>query len=329
MLHITNGDSAAGTLRQAGVPGDVLAWRDVLHEGPVPERLTNDELRVVRARFIADSGWGAFEDTLEGFTRRDKCLADSLAHEEVVLWFEHDLYDQLQLLQLLDWFAGRDLGTTRLSMICNAEYLGAATADRLRELFPDRRPVSATEQDLGRKAWTAFRSSNPSALTDLLGQDTSTLPFLRGALLRHLQQFPSARNGLSRSESQALEVVAGGVTKLAKIYVASHHEREESIFLGDCIFATYMEELSRGAEPLIMREDGKTLVAPRKPAVDFADFWGSEVKLTDSGRAVLEAKKDRVKVNGINRWLGGVHLQDTDRCWRWNQAAGRLQTAAA
>src|SRR5689334_4401749 len=32
MLHITNGDSVGQTLRQTGLPGDILIWRDILHE---------------------------------------------------------------------------------------------------------------------------------------------------------------------------------------------------------------------------------------------------------------------------------------------------------
>ena len=32
LLHVTNGDSAAGTLRETSLGGDVLAWRDVLNE---------------------------------------------------------------------------------------------------------------------------------------------------------------------------------------------------------------------------------------------------------------------------------------------------------
>ena len=39
MLHITNGGSAASGLREAGIPGAIVAWNDVLHEGPVPAGL--------------------------------------------------------------------------------------------------------------------------------------------------------------------------------------------------------------------------------------------------------------------------------------------------
>src|SRR5947209_16411673 len=105
MLHITNGDSAAGSLRASGVPGAVLPWRDLLHDGPVPAGLTLDELRSVRVRCISDQGQGAYNTALEDLAQRDAMLQAASGEDEVVLWFEHDLYDQLQLLQLLDWFA--------------------------------------------------------------------------------------------------------------------------------------------------------------------------------------------------------------------------------
>jgi Domain of unknown function (DUF1835) len=324
MLHITNGDSAAQVIRRAGVPGDVLPWRDVLHEGPVPQGLPFEELRGVRARFIAAAGWASFDDALADFGERDRVLEESLAQGEVVLWFEHDLYDQLQLFQLLDWFSAQDGGASRLSLICNAEYLGSSTPKQLRDRFPGRQPVSASHLNLGRQAWAAFRSPDPTALTELLHQDTSVLPFLGPALGRHLQQFPSVTNGLSRSEAQALEVIASGVTRLRDVYVASHHAQEEAIFLGDSIFGLYMESLSREREPLVVGRDDRVLAMPRA-AAEAGAFWSSHARLTEVGRAVVEGRADRVNVNGIDRWLGGVHLYGVDARWRWNEATQRLQ----
>ena len=57
-LHITNGDVAAERIRGSSLPGEVLPWRDLLHEGPVPAGLSLDEMSRVRARFIAGSMWG-------------------------------------------------------------------------------------------------------------------------------------------------------------------------------------------------------------------------------------------------------------------------------
>src|SRR5712691_11825056 len=119
MLHITNGHSVG--IPRTGIPGEVSYWLDVLHEGPVPAGLTLEQLSAVRAQFLADTGWG---DPRSDFARRDAQLAGWARHEEIVLWFKHDLYDQLQLIQILDWFAARDLDKTKLRLICIGEFPG-------------------------------------------------------------------------------------------------------------------------------------------------------------------------------------------------------------
>jgi hypothetical protein len=168
MLHLTNGDSAASGIRESGLSAEVLSWIDVLHEGPVPPDLDLDQLRIVRAEFIASCGWGTFEEAVEQFSQRDRALAQSLGQDEVVLWFEHDLYDQLQLVQILDWFAQQEVVRTKLTLICDAEYLGSSTVERLRVRYPERQPVSPKQLALARAAWAAFRSPDPTHLTDLL-----------------------------------------------------------------------------------------------------------------------------------------------------------------
>ena len=124
MLHITNGDCAAELIRACGIGGDVLPWRDVLHEGPVPAGLELRELSLLRASYIAEQGWGELAQVQDRFHERDRTLADLVRHEEVVLWFEHDLYDQLQLLQLLDWLGAADRSGTCISLICINRYPG-------------------------------------------------------------------------------------------------------------------------------------------------------------------------------------------------------------
>jgi hypothetical protein len=100
-LHVTNGESAGNTLRQTTLGGSVLPWQDTLHEGPVPA-LPRKELLRARAQFLADCGWGREEALLSSLERRDRQLVVAFRDDaHVVLWFEHDLYDQLQLLDVL------------------------------------------------------------------------------------------------------------------------------------------------------------------------------------------------------------------------------------
>jgi hypothetical protein len=319
MLHVTNGDSAAEGIRASGVAGEVLPWRDVLHEGPVPAGLALAELSRVRAGFIADKGWGEADEVRREFAARDQVLTDFGSHEEVVLWFEHDLYDQLQLAQLLDFFASAELGGTRLTLVCGPEYLGPATPQRLAERFGDRTEVSAEQLALGRAAWAAFRSPDPRAVAARVMLEMPELPFLRTSLIRHLEQFPSTRNGLSRSEQQALEAIDAGAGTVREAYLASHQRREDPIWLGDSTFADYLEVLAAGAMPLLTLGDGPS---------GTPGSMERSVALTTAGREVLGERADQVRLNGIDRWLGGVHLQGEEAAWRWDVAHRRLAEAS-
>jgi hypothetical protein len=315
MLHITNGDAAVARLVRAGVAGDILPWRDVLHDGPVPEGLALDDLSRVRARFIADCGWGEFEEVVADFEARDRALGAFREHAEVVLWFEHDLYDQLQLLQLLDWLATEERGATRVTMVCEPEYLGTLPPERVRDLAAARREVTPGQYGLGRAAWRAFRSPDPTTIENLILRDTSDLPFVGPALARHLEQFPSAANGLSRSERQAIEAILAGHITIRSAFQAATHEVEEPVWLGDGVFVWYLEGLAAGRAPLV--RFGRETENP----ID------REVRVTDDGERVLAGEADRVELNGLDRWLGGVRLSGGAAAWRWDERARRLVRA--
>jgi hypothetical protein len=302
MLHITNGDSVS--LRETALGGEVVAWQDVLHEGPVPAGLTLEELRPVRARLLAKLSSRPESLILAQLEKRDRALVNFQDWDEVVLWFEHDLYDQLQLIQILNWFAGRDPGRTPLYLINVDHYLGPMRPAELLALYPNRARVTSAQTELASRAWSAFSSPDPRLLTCLIEEPTSELPYLAGALERHLEQFPSVENGLSRTERQILEITASGVTQSGAIFRADR-DREERVFMGDLVFSTYIQGLANARVPLLH------FVDPKSP------FWEGSVEVTQEGCAVLRGEADHIELNGIDRWLGGVHLQGAN-LWRWN-----------
>ncbi|MEA2583258.1 MAG: hypothetical protein QOF33_1343 [Thermomicrobiales bacterium] len=326
MLHVTNGDSAAELIAGSGLSETVLPWRDVLHEGPIPAGLSLDELRDVRARFIADRGWGSYARVRADLAQRDETLAAFREHEEVVLWFEHDIYDQLQLLQILDWFAGQTRGATALSLICIGTFpdvapfhgLGQLTAAQIASLFPTRRPVSTEQLNLARAAWTAIRSSDPTDVERIIRGDTRSLPFLRQALIRFLEEYPGLRGGLSRTERQALEELCTDNRTPVELFRASV-DREERPFLGDLTFWTQLRGLAAGSFPLLAPLDGTRLAGHPKDQ-DPAHFAHQPFAVTDQGRAVVAGEADQVMLNGIDRWLGGVHLEGHIVSWRWDDS---------
>src|SRR5450432_2266195 len=114
MLHIHNGESSANTLKESTIQGEQFAFRDALIGGPTPARVAGDEWRQLRAAHLSESYGVNREDCELGLRRQAELLSRYADHDEVVLWFEHDLFCQLNLIYLLDWFHSRDLGETKL-----------------------------------------------------------------------------------------------------------------------------------------------------------------------------------------------------------------------
>ncbi len=318
MLHVTNGDCAVERLRAAGMQGTLLPWRDVLHDGPVPGGLALDALSRVRADFIARGMSAADAQAVRrDFAARDHTLAASAAEDAVVLWFEHDLYDQLQLVQLLHWFA--DHPPPRLTLINPPEYLGLMEAGRMQALFAARAAVTPAQLDVGRQAWDAFRGPDPRRLETVMhADDVGALPHLRAALRRLLEEYPSTDDGLSRSERQALQAFAAGAGTLRDAYPRAHHEVEDPIWMGDSSFVDVVQALASGPAPLLELYDAEDA---KHPVLDRA------VRLTGLGRDVLEGRADAVKAHGIDRWMGGVRLDGRSVPWRWDRRAGRIVPA--
>ena len=318
MLHITSGDSAAEQMRAGKITGEILPWRDILHEGPLPANLTLEALRHIRARFVASCGWGELPSLLELFAARNAALESFRRHEEVLLWFEEDLVDQLQLIQILDWFEERNLGETRLSLVNATEPLGTLSPDAFRVLWEGRRAVMPQEMEAAREAWKELRNPDPSGLEKLLQRGVPALPRLGPALLRFLQEFPSVKNGLSRTEEGALQAIARGRSVLHEAFIAAHHEREERVFLGDVVFALSLRRLSDVEIPLLAMEDGSPVILPRDEAGAEA-FWRQRAVITGAGKDVASGKLDHVRLNGIQRWIGGTFLQGRGPLWRWDE----------
>jgi hypothetical protein len=310
MLHVTNGDAAVPIIRAAGVEGDVLPWRDVLHEGPVVAPATLDSLRPLRAKFLASPGGSAVEIARE-LEERDRRLGAIASDKEVTLWFEHDLYDQLQLAQILDWCATArkqpPYNAPRLTLIQADNYLGLMAPAQARTLWESRRDVTDAQLEAAQRAWGAFASDDPRVIEIVL-DEVAALPFMRAALVRHLEEFPAVENGLSRTERQALETLVVGSWPFHELFQAAHIEREDPFFLGDLVFLERLKALASGDEPLVRMDNEKV--------------W-----LTDAGRAVLAGTRDRVETLGIDRWLGGVHLKGRQVPFRWDSEARLIVSA--
>jgi hypothetical protein len=294
----------------------VLPWQDVLHEGPVPA-VSRPQLLRLRATFLSGCGWGSRSAILSSLERRDRRLVEALREGvQVVLWFEHDLFDQLQLLDVLA--LARDLRAAPELIVIDSfpgkpafRGLGELTADELETLWPARRPATPEALDVAAAAWDAFRAPEPSALAQLAVRGSDALPFLDNALLRLLEGLPAPENGLSGTERRALEAIAAGTRTPLAAFVAEQ-ELELAAFLGDAWFYRALADL----DGLVETIDGSPLPAP-PPLSDAHVFARLPIRLTKEGERVLHGEADRVELLGIDRWIGGVHIT-RENVWRWD-----------
>jgi hypothetical protein len=300
VLHITNGSSVG--LAQTGVGGGFLFWDDVLHDGPVPQ-LPLEELSDLRAHFIAEAYGRPEEEVSNAFEQRDATLRSFHDHEELVLWFEHDLFDQLQLLQVLAWLSDKARGGTRISLIQTDSYLGRMSPNELSEWFPKRVSVTDEQLRLAAEAWNAFTAPNPAGLIRIHKSDTSALPHLGAALRRLCEQYPWERDGLSRTERQILKVVSEGASTMGAAFRADQR-LEDPQFMSDATYARQLRDLGACRNPLLHVDEHGTLMK-------------ITLRLTAAGRNVLDGRADQIALNGVDRWIGGVHLS-AGSLWRWN-----------
>jgi hypothetical protein len=312
-LHITNGDCAASTLREF-LTDPVTITADVLHDGPAP-RVDLDSWHALRAKYLEPIDETAFERTRRELAQWDRMVTDAGRHDEIVLWFEHDLFDQLLLIRTLDLLGGR----RSVSLICIDRFpgverfvgLGQLNAGQLASLVSTRRPVTDDQYALATKAWDAFRAPDPTDLATMVRQPDSmqALPFLARALRRFLEEYPSTTNGLSRTETAVLRELEAGPRSGLDLFVGTQAQ-EGQPFMGDWGLFDDVKALADARTPLVTID----------PDDRARDLRRHRVAITDAGRDVLAGRRDAVMLNGIDRWRGGVHLIAAgDRSpWRWD-----------
>jgi hypothetical protein len=318
IVHVCNGDATADTLSLADLPGDIRVWADALDVGPLLPVGDAEHYRA-RGEFWASRGFGSAADSAQKLADWDKGVDEARSAEEVILWYEHDLFDQLALIRLLSRFARRGLpqqltivSIDRHPEVPNFLGFGQLKPEQLAELWPRRTPLSRDAIDEAVTAWIAVTANDPRAVP-FLTKRVKALPFLAGALERHLEEFPDPTSGLSRTERQILAAIARGEGDAGALMQVSH-ANDPRYPITDGLLFDVLKRL--GACGFIEGAPSGT------PGPDALKSLAASV--TPHGREALAGAIDRVHECGIDEWRGGIHLAGKGPVWRWSSADRKL-----
>lgn len=314
-LHIRCGSDICDKLKAAGFTGDFLEFSDPYCQGPV---VPGSDLVGIRARFIADACGLPPADVAARLQAAETALARSADdYPRLVLWFEHDSYDQLILARILAGLAARVL-IPDVQLICIDRFPGVGPFYGLGQLPPaalrtlwdvERRAVSEEQLQLGAAAWNALRAPSPEALHRLMAAGTPALPIMAGALRRHLQELPWTGDGLNLTQRLALQALRDGPRTAAQVFHATQHGTDPLPFMGDRLFRAVLRDMARAGEPPL------TLA-------DLGSWPENVLALTQTGVALLEGRADWMALDPRERWVGGVKIASASPAWRWDPAGG-------
>ena len=311
MLHLANGESTAGTLRQSGVRGTVESADDILMEGPSRNGLSSWAEWEERADYLQVYLAIPRADYLLHTRQRQALLTRALSEDEAVLWFEEDVFCQTNYVQALHWLNERGAARANLTFVCPpAERLGSLEAARLADWFERRQPVTPELLTLAAQAWPVLSGSSPADLHDFIASaDFSAWPGLRSGLRAQLARLPQLHNGVNRIEHIALRLIAAGQTRFHTLFARLQEEAPE-YGVGDTSVARYLLDLSR--EPALI-----VITTNNGPAALLSSSPDWRLQITALGQAVLQGRADYGELAQMDRWLGGLHLRGTP-AWRFD-----------
>ncbi len=324
-LHIRCGSDLEASLQQAGFVGDYLAFTDPFCQGPVQSLTHRSEYIERRAEFMATAYQMELEVVRNRLRREYHQLQASHRYPRIVLWFEADSYDQLSLSYLLHYFRYELGDAQKLELICIDSFpgircfrgLGQLPLEALPLLWSQRLPITPEQMHLCDRTWQALTATSPEDLWSIATGDTSPLPVLGPALIRHLQELPWVEDGLSLTERLTLAILAEGPQQGQDLFQTLIHERDPLPYLGDTLYWFVLQQLLDSPQP------------PLAVQLETMDLPWSQRRfdITPLGLALLSKKQHWRSLQTCDRWLGGVLIRPNQPCWQWNQKTQTLSYA--
>lgn len=214
LLHITNGDDLSEKILKLELPGDVITWREMLCEGPASIDVGDEDFVLLRRTFLLEKYNISEERYQKEFLEELARLAAINGYDEVVLWFEFDLFSHMNMLALIS-FLLQNKKSGPFSLVCSRKLEGEREMNPLSQLsvkhlkqhYKHRIPLSNDDIQTAQLIWELYCSSNPKRLVSEI-KKTTNFEYLSSSIRAHIERFPSVKTGLNTLEVNVLKLIA-------------------------------------------------------------------------------------------------------------------------
>lgn len=250
-LHIANGDSTAEILKKTTIKGDSIVWRELLCEGPICSEVGSDEFWKKRYAYfeneIGISKIKYFDKTIKEILKTE----DAPLNSEVVLWFEFDLFCQVNLIALCDFLSQNFRKDITYSLVCTGyvkgkdrlQSLSDFTTDEFLALYENRIKLSKTNLEFASECWNVYAENDIEKLKNFNLKNRKFM-YLKAAIEQHLKRFP-AENGLNEIQQKTLEIISSKpLTEVEIIRELLIWQQQETVYgFGDLQYALELKKL--------------------------------------------------------------------------------------
>jgi hypothetical protein len=162
-------------------------------------------------------------------------------------------------------------------------------------------PVPVSEAGIAeiKRAWTMVTAPEPGGLLAFLREEAAVYPLLRRALKTIIARYPDEQTGLNYIDWDLLKLSKAHGPKVATVITHAIIGNAEHL---DPVGDIYLLARLRGLADPALPHPALSL------AGDSFSIRGCEVRVSAAGEDVLAGRKNFVEVNGVDDWVGGVHL---------------------
>lgn len=290
ILHITNGDSTTTYLKKIGFSGEFITWREMLCEGKTTTDVGSETFWKNRFDFLK-TAYKVNKQTFIEFTLKEyRNLCKKKEQNEIVLWFESDLFCQINMLAVLSWIKRYRQGY-QISLIGvgidakNHKNTGFSllSETQINSLYKNRVTLSQDDIEYADYIWQLYCSDSPLRLETVYKfNPMSPFQHLETAIEAHLKRFPSIENGLNFVENNIIKTANSYQFKSKKELIAKILREDEIYGFGDLQYENHLKNLNKL----------------------FSSF--NPVKISKKGKKVLEKQLNFYgQIRNENTYLGG------------------------